>query len=209
MTLLEEYAKAYPSMTDEERLDAKTNKDNKYNSIANRYFFETTTFGEQNIGRIEKLYNQIANSFNIQEFNEIITRRANEERAKLGLQPLVFSEELSHFAKTRSDEALINYDHTRPDGRKFSTVFADASPEMAKKYAYAGENLAGKHLLEVMDTRFLANYFFDGWMESKGHRENILRADFNTIATNISVRDFNPNDFYGTIRSIMLLSQVK
>lgn len=61
------------------------------------------------------------------------------------------------------------FDHTRPDGSSFSSIFKD----MGISYYTAGENIAmGYPSPEAVVA---------GWMNSPGHRANILNANFNAI----------------------------
>ena len=87
----------------------------------------------------------------------------NEERAKLGLQPLRWNEALARAARVRGGEIAQVFSHTRPDGTSWSTVSSSAY----------GENIAmGQRDAE----RVMAS-----WMTSTGHRENILRASYGSI----------------------------
>jgi uncharacterized protein YkwD len=92
----------------------------------------------------------------------------NEERAKLGLRPLREDQRLDAAAedRMRDMEEQSYWAHEAPDGR---------SPFVwlrLRRYFFrmAGENLAtGFESTELL---------VGGWMESKGHRENILSADY-------------------------------
>ena len=87
----------------------------------------------------------------------------NKRRAENGLGKLVMNESLLKTAMLRAKEATLLYDHTRPDG----TLCFTANPLM-----YA-ENIAlGQETPESV---------MEAWMNSKGHRENILTADFKTV----------------------------
>ena len=91
----------------------------------------------------------------------------NTERSKVGASSLTFSIELEAAAKIRAEEICRSYSHTRPDGSNWTTV----SP-LAK-----GENLAtGNSEGYVTGTRA-----FEAWMESQGHKENMLRPQFRTV----------------------------
>ena len=60
---------------------------------------------------------------------------------------------------------------TRPDGRSFATAYTDAGIP----YSYAGENIAYGYAN--------AQTVFAAWMNSEGHRANILDAGFQDFAT--------------------------
>ena len=91
---------------------------------------------------------------------EEILRRTNEQRRKHFLEPLVLSEELCEAAKIRSYEISIRFSHTRPDGSSCDTVYTQD----------IGENIAyGQSSYDEV---------FSAWMNSSGHRKNILREDY-------------------------------
>lgn len=98
-----------------------------------------------------------------------VAQLVNEERAKAGLPALEFDTEIASAALVRANEITTSFSHTRPDGRKFSTVLTDNGI----RFTGAGENIAWgqKSPEQVMEA----------WMNSDGHRANILDANFNKI----------------------------
>lgn len=98
-----------------------------------------------------------------------VAQLVNEERAKAGLPALEFDTEIASAALVRANEITASFSHTRPDGRKFSTVLTDNGI----RFTGAGENIAWgqKSPEQVMEA----------WMNSDGHRANILDANFNKI----------------------------
>ena len=54
-----------------------------------------------------------------------ITELVNEHRAAAGLAPVKYSAKISKAAQVRAVEIEKSFSHTRPDGRYFSTVFAE------------------------------------------------------------------------------------
>lgn len=98
-----------------------------------------------------------------------ITELVNEHRAAAGLAPVKYSAKISEAAQVRAVEIEKSFSHTRPDGRYFSTVFA----EHGISYRYSGENIAwGQQSPEEVVT---------AWMNSAGHRANILNAKFTEL----------------------------
>lgn len=98
-----------------------------------------------------------------------ITELVNEHRAAAGLAPVKYSAKVSEAAQVRAVEIETSFSHTRPDGRYFSTVFA----EHGISYRYAGENIAwGQKSPEEVVT---------AWMNSAGHRANILNEKFTEL----------------------------
>ena len=72
-------------------------------------------------------------------------------------------------AMVRAKECEQLFSHTRPDGSSFAT----ALKEQNVSYRRAGENIAWgqRSPQEVMNA----------WMNSSGHRANIMNPDFTTI----------------------------
>lgn len=98
-----------------------------------------------------------------------VVELVNAERAKAGLSPLSVHMAAAGAAQTRSREIETVFSHTRPDGSAFSSVLASAGIN----FRGAGENIAyGQQTPEqVMET----------WMNSAGHRANILNSSFTSI----------------------------
>ena len=87
----------------------------------------------------------------------------NAQRASAGLSALRVDSELTRAACVRAQELVQVFSHTRPNGTSWSTVSSRAH----------GENIA-------MGYRS-ASAVMTGWMNSQGHRENILRSGFGSI----------------------------
>ena len=93
----------------------------------------------------------------------------NAQRARAGLGSLSLDPEASKAAGVRAREIQISFSHTRPDGRDFSTALSEAGAS----FRASGENIAyGQRSAEqVMDV----------WMNSAGHRANILNPGYSRI----------------------------
>lgn len=95
----------------------------------------------------------------------------NQERTNNGLQSLTYSDKLSKAAEEKAKNMFAkNYwAHYAPDG----TTPWEFILSSGYKYEYAGENLAKDFM------------FSDGvvsaWMDSKTHRENILRPNYDEV----------------------------
>lgn len=93
----------------------------------------------------------------------------NEERAKAGLAPLEYRADIQSLADIRAEEIDTFFSHDRPDGSSCFTVFEEAKVV----YRTVGENLAkGQQTPERV---------VEAWMNSEGHRANILDQDFTGI----------------------------
>ena len=92
----------------------------------------------------------------------------NKERAANGLSPLVLDPQLTAWAMQRAAECTLYYSHTRPNGSSCFTVL-----EGTYRYGSAGENIA-------IGQRSAQEVMVD-WMNSTGHRENILNAHYASV----------------------------
>lgn len=118
--------------------------------------------------KIETIENTPTNASSME--TEVL-RLVNIERQKQGLSPLKLSSELSKVAKMKSqDMADKNYfDHTSPT---YGSPF-DMMKQFGIKYTTAGENIAkGYNSAEAV---------MNGWMNSPGHKANILSSNFGTL----------------------------
>ena len=100
-----------------------------------------------------------------------VVRLVNMERQKAGLAPLKASSQLSNVAREKSkDMATKNYfSHTSPT---YGSPF-DMMKQFGISYRTAGENIAKGYLNPAS--------VMNGWMNSSGHRANILNGSFGTI----------------------------
>ena len=85
-----------------------------------------------------------------------------------------------YFAKIRANECFVKFEHTRPNGKKWSSVYY----EEGVIAHVMGENLA---ICTGASLDKIAKIFVNGWMNSEGHRANILNKDFKYIAISIVV----------------------
>ncbi|MFV0497883.1 MAG: CAP domain-containing protein [Candidatus Fimivivens sp.] len=127
-----------------------------------------------------------ANSQYDQYVKEIIDL-INEERAYQGLSELTYLPELQGACQTRAEEASTVWDHIRPDGRGWETVLTD----MGYSYYAAGENLLDGNVLDAASA-------VEAWMDSPGHRKNILRSMFTGVCVGI-VQGANGNYYYAQL----------
>lgn len=106
-----------------------------------------------------------------------VVRLVNAERAKYGLKPLAENWELSRVARYKSNDMSDEgyFSHTSPT---YGSPF-DMMKNFGIKYISAGENIA-------MGQRSAADVM-NGWMNSPGHRGNILNANFTQIGVGYAV----------------------
>ena len=98
-----------------------------------------------------------------------VIRLVNQERAAYGLAPLTEDMLLDQAAGVRSTEIITSFSHTRPDS---SSCFTSLQ-QVGAFYCRAGENIA---LGQPTPEQVMAD-----WLDSPGHRANIINADFRNI----------------------------
>ncbi|MFC4411288.1 CAP domain-containing protein [Chungangia koreensis] len=107
----------------------------------------------------------------IGDFEQQVLDLTNAERAKEGLKPLAIDMPLMNSAEEKSADMAKNgyFDHNSPTlGSPFDQMKANGID-----YRSAGENIAkGQRTPEEV---------VKAWMESPGHRANIMKADFTHI----------------------------
>ncbi|MGW6654964.1 SCP-like extracellular [Streptomyces sp. CB02130] len=98
----------------------------------------------------------------------------NQERAKVGCSPLSTSAPLTSLAQNFSEDMAARgfFDHTDPDG---DTPWDRAA--QAGVQGLAAENIARGQAA--------AQAVMEGWMNSEGHRANILNCDYKTIGIGV------------------------
>lgn len=90
-----------------------------------------------------------------------IYEETNKERVSAGLPELVWSDELAEAADIRAEEIIDYFSHVRPDGTKCYAL---------------GERIHGENI--ARGPHASGSEFVQHWMDSPGHRENILRKEF-------------------------------
>lgn len=107
-----------------------------------------------------------------------VIRLVNEIRRENGLNPLTANWELSRVARYKSQDMADNryFSHTSPTyGSPFQMIKA-----FGLSYRTAGENIAmGYSTPQAV---------VDGWMNSSGHRANILNASYTQIGVGYVVQ---------------------
>ncbi len=116
------------------------------------------------------------------EFETKVAQLVNKERSTRGLPLLKLSEEVSNVARVKSEDMRDSkyFDHNSP---KYGSPF-QMMKEFGIQYRTAGENIAkGQKTPESV---------MNAWMNSEGHRKNILSPNFREIGVGFV------KDNYGT-----------
>lgn len=133
------------------------------------YFDATGAMGEKpmnGIQTIETCVGPVTVNVNLDDAKEVFDM-VNAERTSRGLEPLYWNDDLLPSVMIRSAEISLpgQFSHTRPNGKSCFSV----DPLLIN-----GENIAAGYESPAA--------VMDGWMNSQGHRENILRPEFKSMA---------------------------
>lgn len=109
------------------------------------------------------------------DFASQVVALVNAERAKQGLSALKVDAKVQQAALVRAQESAQSFSHTRPNGSSFSTALTEAGVSFRR----SGENIAyGQSTPQQV---------MNAWMNSSGHRANILNENFTTIGVGYTV----------------------
>ncbi len=119
-----------------------------------------------------------------------IHTQVNEIRAEHGLSQLEHDDEIAVVARIHSQDMNERdyFSHTNPEGESPADRFGDLYPSECRA---VGENLA------YIQTGFgsgdsaeeIAERIVQGWMDSEGHRENILREGWDSEGIGVYMAD--------------------
>lgn len=112
-----------------------------------------------------------SNAADVSEYEKQVVDIVNRYRAQYGLSPVTLNTELSKVARLKSEDMKNKnyFSHTSPT---YGSPF-DMMKQFGISYRKAGENIAmGQTTPEAVMT---------AWMNSDGHRANILDPDFTQI----------------------------
>ena len=102
-------------------------------------------------------------------FTAEVVKLVNAERVRYGLSALTVDTKVQQAAQVRAQETVQSFSHTRPSGASFSSALTEAGVS----YTRAGENIAyGQATPQAV---------VSAWMDSEGHRANILSRNFTKI----------------------------
>lgn len=116
------------------------------------------------------------NDATLQEYAQEVIRLTNLERAKAGLSALKVNDKLMQAAAIRAGELTEKFEHERPDGTDTSTICKEVGIELTARIIF-GENI-------MKSTAWTDNIAFNNmraWMNSEGHKNQILRKDLSEI----------------------------
>lgn len=120
-------------------------------------------------------------------YREQLLAETNRERLAKGLLPLSMFRKVNDVADLRAKEIVEKMEHTRPDGTSYSTALVAGGVNGPNLY---GENIAGG---PAVADPWSVN---EAWMNSPGHRANILRPTFTHIGIGHYSHDGSGNHKY-------------
>lgn len=117
-------------------------------------------------------------TIDVNALKQDIIDRTNALRKENGVAVLRVNDKLMQAAQVRADEMAASgvYSHTRPDGRKYTTV-TDCK--------YIGENI---HLIgewQIRDSS-LPSFAVEAWKNSAAHLKNMLNTRYHEIGVGVS-----------------------
>ena len=156
---------------EEQRQEQEKNNNTKYNKNNNTSSNDKQVINNNNSGNNNNNNNyQQPVSNGTQTYYQDSARQVldliNQARAENGLQPLSWNSSIEAAAKTRAPEIVNTFEHIRPNGQSWSTALNIG-------YSTAGENIAAGQPN--------AQTVVNSWLNSPGHRANIMNADFNQM----------------------------
>ena len=136
-------------------------------------------------GTIKKTFKILsAQDYKMWQYTKQVVDLVNKERTSRGLKALKLNETLYSKAMIRSKEIVQLFSHARPNGTMCFTVLDDIA------YYTCGENIAGGQRTpkEVVSA----------WMNSTGHRENILNPSYTDIGVGLVYKANSTYGYYWT-----------
>lgn len=123
----------------------------------------------------------VSDSNYIAEIEQAIFQRVNQERAAVGLPALSYNTTMEHYARIKSKDMGDNgyFSHEDLQGK----LITEQMKADGVSYRAWGENIA--YIQGMSNNNALATKFMDNWMNSSGHRANILSTNFSSIGIGV------------------------
>lgn len=114
-------------------------------------------------------------------FAERVLALCNVKRAKVGAPPMYLAKDLQRAAYIRAKEIVQVTSHTRPDGSSCFTIVEQSNNTL-------GENIAAGNATP--------DAVVEQWMNSDGHRANILNPNFKELGVGYTQNDNSLYKYY-------------
>jgi len=136
---------------------------------------------------------------NITEIERWVWRYTNAERSQRGLDNVSYAPRVADVARDHS-ENMAKHDyigHTEPNGETGEERYQGVCDYSGSGYAFAENAFAAYYeerfrawktdeTVYLTTEKEVARYLVDGWMRSKGHRENILREEWTELGVGVA-----------------------
>lgn len=123
----------------------------------------------------------VSDSNYIAEIEQAIFQRVNAERSAAGLPALSYNNTMEHYARIKSKDMGDNGYFSHED-KQGNLITAQMKADGVSYRAW-GENIA--YIQGINSNSALATKFMDNWMNSSGHRANILSTNFSSIGIGV------------------------
>lgn len=112
---------------------------------------------------------------------QLIFEKVNVERQKAGLSMLSYDQTMQKYARSKSADMgnRSYFSHENPEGQ----LITASMQQDGVSYSAWGENIA--YIGGISDPQALADQFMTNWMNSEGHRANILSSNFNSMGIGV------------------------
>ncbi|BBA52414.1 CAP domain-containing protein [Fusobacterium varium] len=131
------------------------------------------------------IFKLVPNLYSAENYQNKILKYVNQERKNNKLPPLIMNEKLNKIAVKKAAD-MAKEETLSHDSKNFGITFNLVKKENIK-YKSAAENIAKWH-----DT---PEFVMERWMQSKGHRDNILNKNYNEIGIGKAV-DKNGKNYW-------------
>lgn len=123
----------------------------------------------------------VSDSSFIAEIEQAIFERVNQERIAAGLPALNYNTTMEKYARIKSKDMGDNgyFSHEDLQGK----LITEQMKADGLSYNAWGENIA--YIQGINNNSTLATKFMDNWMNSSGHRANILSTNFSSIGIGV------------------------
>lgn len=162
-------------------LEQKKDYDNKENKFEVQETIDKKSESlQENVVNLQQSQSGQSKAF-LAQVEQSIFNKVNEERRKSGLPELKYDSVMENYARKKSqDMGDENYfSHTDLNGG----LISDKMKTDGVSFLSWGENIA--YISGVSDSEALAKQFMNNWMNSEGHKQNILSGNYTNIGIGV------------------------
>ncbi len=131
----------------------------------------------------------IKSESDIEEFRNLLLKKHNEARAThpeecdpVVCRELKLSVDLIAVAQWFAEDMIAGDYYASQHEDRYGRGIAERFAAFSISYIYAGENIAEIHTIDQeLTIEELVDIFFEGWMNSPGHRANIMKPEYNAV----------------------------